>query len=107
MSEDKVCRNDMCWCVGAFLRSYKAVRCRRAVTNGIRADYHSFTGACDCSCTSMVCMAGVSPEWSHNMAHALELGPRTLPREDVTGLGLIDKDIDLLRGVYVTFWSKA
>jgi hypothetical protein len=31
------------------------------------------------------------------MAHALALDPRTWPREDVPGLGLIDEDIDLLR----------
>jgi hypothetical protein len=47
-------------------------------------------------------MAGVGPEWSHSMAHALALEPRTWPREDVPGLGLIDEDVDLLRGVYVT-----
>jgi hypothetical protein len=44
-------------------------------------------------------MAGVGPEWSHNMAHALALDPRTCPREDVPSLGLIDKDVDLLGGV--------
>ena len=43
------------------------------------------------SCAGMVCMAGVDPEWSHSMAHALAL-------EDVPGLGLIDEDVDLLRG---------
>jgi hypothetical protein len=32
------------------------------------------------------------------MAHALALDPRTWPREDVPGLGLIDEDVDLLRG---------
>jgi hypothetical protein len=47
-------------------------------------------------------MAGVGPEWSRNMAHALTLDPRTWPREDVHGLGLIDEVVDLLRGVYVT-----
>jgi hypothetical protein len=31
------------------------------------------------------------------MAHALALDPRTLPREDIPGLGLIDEDVDLLR----------
>jgi hypothetical protein len=36
------------------------------------------------------------------MADALALDPRTWPREDVLGLGLIDEDVDLLRGVYVT-----
>jgi hypothetical protein len=43
-------------------------------------------------------MAGVGPEWSHNMAHALTLDPRTWARDDVSGLGLIDEDVDLLRG---------
>jgi hypothetical protein len=52
-------------------------------------------------------MVGVGPEWSHSMAHALALDLRTWPREDVPGLGLIDKGVDLLRGVYVTFRPKA
>jgi hypothetical protein len=52
-------------------------------------------------------MASVGPQWSHNMAHALVLDPLTWPREDAPGLGLIDEDVDLLRGVYVTFWPKA
>jgi hypothetical protein len=52
-------------------------------------------------------MAGVGPEWSHSMAHVLALDPRTWPREDVSGLGLIDEDVDLLRGVYVTSRPKA
>jgi hypothetical protein len=43
-------------------------------------------------------MAGVGPEWSHGMVQALALEPRTSQREDVPGLGLIDEDIDLLRG---------
>ena len=45
----------------------------------------------------MVCMAGVDPEWSHNMAYALALDARTWPRGDVPGLGLIDEDVDLLK----------
>ena len=43
-------------------------------------------------------MAGVDPEWSHSMAHALALDTWTWSREDVLGLGLIDEDISLLRG---------
>jgi len=43
-------------------------------------------------------MAGVDLEWSHSMAHALALDARTWPRGDVPGLGLIDEDVDLLRG---------
>jgi hypothetical protein len=35
-------------------------------------------------------MAGVGPEWSHNIAHVLALDPRTWLREDVPGLGLIN-----------------
>ncbi|TVT98138.1 hypothetical protein EJB05_56570, partial [Eragrostis curvula] len=46
----------------------------------------------------MVRMAGVGPEWSHSMAHGLALDARTWPRGDVPGLGLIDEDVDLLRG---------
>jgi len=47
-------------------------------------------------------MAGVDPEWSHSMAHALALDAWTWPRGDVPGLGLIDEDVDLLRGEDVT-----
>jgi hypothetical protein len=43
-------------------------------------------------------MVGVGPKWSHNMAHVLALDSRTWTREDVPGLGLIDKAVDLLRG---------
>jgi len=46
----------------------------------------------------MVRMAGVDPTWSHSMAHALALDTRTWLRGDVPGLGLIDEDVDLLRG---------
>jgi hypothetical protein len=76
-------------------------------TGGIRADSRSFTSSCGRSCADMVCMAGVGPEWSHSMAHALALDPRTWPREDVPILGLIDDDVDLLRGVYVTSGPNA
>jgi hypothetical protein len=50
---------------------------RRVITNGIRADSRGFTGVCGRNYAGMVCMAGVSPEWSHNMAHALALDPWT------------------------------
>ena len=50
------------------------------------------------SCAGIVRMAGVDPEWSHSMAHALALGTRTWPREDVSSLGLTDEDVGLLRG---------
>ncbi|TVU26692.1 hypothetical protein EJB05_29248, partial [Eragrostis curvula] len=46
----------------------------------------------------MVRMAGVDPEWSHSMAHALALDARTWPRGDVPGLGLTDEDVGLLSG---------
>jgi hypothetical protein len=65
---------------------------------GIRADSRGFMGACDRSCAGMVCMVGVGPKWSHSMAHVLALDSRTWTREDVPGLGLIDKAVDLLRG---------
>jgi hypothetical protein len=41
------------------------------------------------------------------MAQALALDPQTWPRDDVPGLGLIDEDIDLVRGVYMTSCPKA
>jgi hypothetical protein len=43
-------------------------------------------------------MAGVDPEWSHNMAHALAFDTRTWPRENVLGLRLTDEGVGLLRG---------
>ena len=43
-------------------------------------------------------MAGVDLAWSHSMAHALTLDTQTWLRGDVPGLGLIDEDVDLLRG---------
>ena len=61
-------------------------------------------GAC-VSCAGMVLMAGVDPEWSPSMAHALALvahalalDTRTWPKGDVPGLGLTDEDVGLLRG---------
>ncbi|TVU01035.1 hypothetical protein EJB05_53516, partial [Eragrostis curvula] len=71
---------------------------RRDATSGIRADPCGFTGTCGRSCAGMVRMAGMGPEWSHSMAHALALDARTWPRGDVPGLLLIDEDVDLLRG---------
>jgi len=47
-------------------------------------------------------MAGVDPEWSPSMTHALALDAWTWPRGDVPGLGLINEDVDLLRGDDVT-----
>ena len=35
---------------------------------------------------------------THSMAHALALGTRTWPRDDIPGLGLTDEDVGLLRG---------
>jgi hypothetical protein len=43
-------------------------------------------------------MAGVDPEWSYSMAHALALDVRTWLREDVPSLGLTDDDVSVLRG---------
>jgi hypothetical protein len=40
------------------------------------------------------------------MAHALALDLRMSLREDVPHLGLIDEDVELLRGVYVTSRPK-
>ena len=52
-------------------------------------------------------MAGVVLEWSHSMAHELALDTRMWPREDAPGLGLIDEDVDLLRGFGVTSRPRA
>ena len=69
--------------------------------NGIRADPCDFTGAC-VSCAGMVRMAGVDPEWSPSMAHALALDTRTWPRGDVPGLGLPTRTSVSLGGEDVT-----
>ena len=53
-----------------------------------RADPCGFMGAC-VSCAGMVRMAGVDPEWSPSMAHALALDTWTWPRGDVPGLGSV------------------
>jgi hypothetical protein len=97
----------MCTCARPYGGAGRCGFGGQGVTIGIRADSRGFTGTCGCSCAGMVCKAGVGPEWSHSMAHALALDPRTWPREDVPGLGLIDEDVDLLRGVYVTSRPKA
>jgi len=72
--------------------------CRRDVTEWYRSRLSRFHGRVCHSYTGMVCMAGVDPAWSHSMAHALALDARTWPRGDVPSLGLIDEDVDLLRG---------
>ena len=48
-----------------------------------------------------LCGHGAHDAWAlcgHGMAHAPALDARTWPRGDVPGLGLIDEDVDLLRG---------
>jgi hypothetical protein len=50
------------------------------------------------SCAGMVRMTRVDLDWSHSMAYALALDTGMWPRGDVSGLGLIDEDVDLLRG---------
>ena len=42
-------------------------------------------GTCGRSCAGMVCMAGVGPEWSHSMTHALTPDTQTWPRENFPG----------------------
>ena len=103
--EDKVCRKDLCWSVRVIYvldmlpdesgPGLGETGCYRMVSELTLA----VSRACVCrSCAGIVCMAGVDPEWSHTMAHALALGTRTWPREDVPGLGLTDEDVGLLRG---------
>jgi hypothetical protein len=94
------------WGVGHFSNTQNKFASTR-IDKDIRVDSRDFTGACGRSCAGMVCMAGVSPKWSHSMAHALALDPQAWPREDIPSLGLIDEDIDLLWGVYVTSRPKA
>jgi hypothetical protein len=53
------------------------------------------------------CMAHVGPEWSHGMAYGdTRHTKQTWLRGDVPGLGLIDEDVDLLRGWIVISWPK-
>jgi hypothetical protein len=46
----------------------------------------------------IVCMAYVGTKWSDDMVYVLTLDAHTWPRREDPDLGLIDKDIDLLRG---------
>jgi hypothetical protein len=103
-SEDKVRRKDLCWSVRVVY-----VLEKRPDVSGPSLEevdviewYQSrlswFYGRVCRSCVGMVCMAGVDPEWSHSMAHALALDTQTWPRENVPGLGLTDEDVGLLRG---------
>jgi hypothetical protein len=58
-------------------------------------------------------MVHVGPEWSHGMAYD-DTRHTDMLRGDVPGLGLIDEDVGLLRGVdcdilaprIVIFWPK-
>jgi hypothetical protein len=43
-------------------------------------------------------MAYVGTKWSDDMVYVLTLDAHTWPRREDPDLGLIDKDIDLLRG---------
>jgi hypothetical protein len=47
----------------------------------------------------MVRLAGVDPQSSLSMAHALALHTQTWPRGDIPGLGLTDEDVGVLKGV--------
>lgn len=133
-SENKVCRKDLL--VGeesleVLERKWARPEGGGGVTIGIRAGPHDFTGAWGRSCTGMVQMAGVGPEWSHSMAHALALGTQTCqeamflawgcptgmsgiradPRGFTGATGhsytrLPDRDVSLLGGVSVTSWPR-
>ena len=98
--------------------------------NGIRADSRGFTGVCGSGvrawCTSTWRVSARASgmrhwHWTHgrgtgtigtgrtDVAHGLlalwTYG--TWPREDVSGLGLTDEDVSLLRGEHVTPWPRA
>jgi hypothetical protein len=94
---------DLCWSVGTIYDpielpgvSTAGQGIGRGVTSGIRADPRSFTG---------VCGLGVSGIWrmwaqsGHMAWHMTTLDTQTWLREEVHGLGLIDEDVCLLRGV--------
>jgi hypothetical protein len=104
-SEDKVRRKDLCWSVRAVYILEKRPDISRPSLEEV-GRYRIVSEptltvlqrrVCR-SCAGMVRMAGVDPEWSHSMAHALALDTRTWPREDVPSLGLTDEDVGLFRG---------
>jgi hypothetical protein len=86
----------------------------RGVTNGIRADPRSFTSVCGLG----VRVYGAWRMWAqsgHMAWHMRTLDTQTWLRGEVTGLGLTDEDIGLLRLVdcvilapgMVISWLKA
>ncbi len=81
----------------AVSRAHVSQLRRHDVTEWYQSQLSRFHGHVSHSCTGMLRMAGVDPEWSHSMAHALALDTRTWPRWDVPGLGLIDGDVFLVR----------
>jgi len=80
MSEDKMCRKDWCWSVRvdyvleklsdvSGLGLVDLALWRRDVTEWYHSQLSWFNWCVYRSCIGMVCMAGVDPEWSHNMSY--------------------------------------
>jgi hypothetical protein len=99
MSEDKVRTKDSCWSVGTIYDP------RELPGVTIRADPCSFTGVCGLG----VRVYGGWRMWvqsGHMAWHMMTLFTQTWLRGEVPGLGLIDKNVGLLRerGWFVISW---
>jgi hypothetical protein len=70
----------------------------RGVTNGIRVDPHSFTSLSRLGVRTYV-LWRMWARSGHMAWHMMTLDTQTWPRGEVPGLGLTDKDVNLLREV--------
>jgi hypothetical protein len=119
MSEDKVCTNNSCWSVGTIYdtrelpgASIVGPGIGQGVISGIRADPRGFTGVCRLGVRVYGTCGPKVVTWHWHMT---TLDTQMWLRGEVPGLGLIDEDIGLLRGVdcdilapaMVISWPKA
>jgi hypothetical protein len=110
MSEDKVCTKDPCWSVGTIYDPRELPGVSTAgpgiewgVTSGIGADPRGFTGVCGLG----VRVYGAWRMWAqsgHMAWHMTTLDTQTWLRGEVSGLGLTNEDVSLLRGWIVISW---
>jgi hypothetical protein len=99
-----VCTKDPGWSVGTIYGSRELTgvcttgpEIGRGVTSGIRADPRGYTDVCGLG----VRVYGAWRMWAlsgHMAWHMTTLDTQTWLRREVPGLGLIDEDVDLLRG---------
>jgi hypothetical protein len=101
---------ESCWSVGTIYDPRELSGVSTAgpeigwgVTSGIRADPHGFTGVCGLGGSSIWRMAHVGSS-GHMAWHMTALDIQTWPRGEVSGLGLTDEEVGLLRGWIVISW---